>query len=68
MNEVNEINSVSDDNKTEERKVEHKTSYNQDIQGEMLYGEVCSHCGSDRLMRNGTCKVCLDCGTTTGCS
>ena len=35
---------------------------------EKIYGEACSNCGSDRLVRNGTCKVCLDCGTTTGCS
>ena len=35
---------------------------------EHVYGEICSSCGSDRLVRNGTCKVCLDCGTTTGCS
>lgn len=38
------------------------------IQGERLYSETCSHCSSTRLVRNGTCKVCLDCGTTTGCS
>lgn len=72
MNEVNGVNSVSSkvDSKVDSKlKVEEKNNnYNQDIQGEMLYGEVCSHCGSDRLMRNGTCKVCLDCGTTTGCS
>jgi ribonucleoside-diphosphate reductase alpha chain len=37
-------------------------------QGERLYGEVCPSCGSDRMVRNGTCKVCLDCGSTTGCS
>ena len=43
-------------------------SYNKDITGEVLYGEICSHCGSDRMMQNGTCKLCLDCGTTTGCS
>lgn len=35
---------------------------------EVLYGEICSNCGSDRMIRNGTCKVCRDCGTTTGCS
>ncbi len=35
---------------------------------EKIYGEVCSNCGSDNLVRNGTCKVCADCGTTTGCS
>ncbi|MCB6569583.1 vitamin B12-dependent ribonucleotide reductase [Eubacterium limosum] len=39
-----------------------------EIEGEKLYGEVCSQCGSDRMVRNGTCKVCMDCGTTTGCS
>ena len=38
------------------------------IQGERLYSETCSLCSSSRLVRNGTCKVCLDCGTTTGCS
>jgi ribonucleoside-diphosphate reductase alpha chain len=42
--------------------------YHSDIEGETLYGESCSHCGSDRMIRNGTCKICLDCGTTTGCS
>lgn len=36
--------------------------------GERIYGESCSHCGSTRMVKNGTCKVCLDCGSTTGCS
>lgn len=36
--------------------------------GEKLYDSVCSNCSSTRMVRNGTCKVCLDCGTTTGCS
>ncbi|MDY2777380.1 MAG: vitamin B12-dependent ribonucleotide reductase [Collinsella sp.] len=37
--------------------------------GERLFdGSTCSNCGSSRLVQNGTCKVCLDCGTTTGCS
>lgn len=36
--------------------------------GEKLYGSVCSNCSSTRMVMNGTCKVCLDCGTTTGCS
>ncbi|MBN1624719.1 MAG: vitamin B12-dependent ribonucleotide reductase, partial [Clostridia bacterium] len=35
---------------------------------EKVYGEICSHCGSDNLIRNGNCKICQDCGTTTGCS
>lgn len=38
------------------------------VTGERLYSEVCSSCASTRLVRNGTCKVCMDCGTTTGCS
>ncbi len=37
--------------------------------GEKLYdGSTCSNCSSTRMVMNGTCKVCLDCGTTTGCS
>lgn len=36
--------------------------------GEKLYDAVCPHCSSARMVRNGTCKVCLDCGATTGCS
>lgn len=35
---------------------------------EKIYGEVCPSCKSDKLVKNGTCKVCMDCGTTTGCS
>ena len=39
------------------------------VQGERLYdGSTCPTCSSTRMVRNGTCKVCLDCGTTTGCS
>ena len=39
------------------------------IHGERLYdGSVCPNCGSSRMVQNGTCKVCMDCGTTTGCS
>jgi len=33
-----------------------------------LYGETCPSCKSERLVKNGTCKVCIECGTTTGCS
>lgn len=37
--------------------------------GEKLYdGSTCSNCSSTRMVQNGTCKVCLDCGSTTGCS
>jgi ribonucleoside-diphosphate reductase alpha chain len=31
-------------------------------------GEMCGSCGSSRVKRNGTCTVCEDCGTTSGCS
>ncbi len=36
--------------------------------GEKIYDSVCPTCFSTRMVKNGTCKVCLDCGTTTGCS
>ena len=38
------------------------------IEGERIYSEICSNCSSTHLVKNGTCKVCQDCGTTTGCS
>lgn len=31
-------------------------------------GEQCSNCSSMRMKRNGSCIVCEDCGSTTGCS
>lgn len=31
-------------------------------------GEQCNSCGSLRVKRNGSCTVCEDCGTTSGCS
>lgn len=31
-------------------------------------GEQCENCGSIRVKRNGSCTVCEDCGTTSGCS
>ena len=34
---------------------------------EKVYGECCSVCGSDNLIKSGTCKTCLNCGSTTGC-
>ena len=36
--------------------------------GERVYGATCKSCSSTRMVKNGTCMVCLDCGTTTGCS
>ncbi len=31
-------------------------------------GEQCVSCGSIRVKRNGSCTVCEDCGSTSGCS
>ena len=31
-------------------------------------GDACSGCGSMKMKRNGSCMVCIECGTTTGCS
>lgn len=39
-----------------------------EVQGEKVYGSTCPNCSSTRMIRNGTCLVCLDCGSTTGCS
>lgn len=31
-------------------------------------GEMCGTCGGMNVRKNGSCSVCEDCGTTTGCS
>ncbi len=31
-------------------------------------GDTCTNCGSMKMKRNGSCMVCIECGTTTGCS
>jgi len=31
-------------------------------------GEVCKQCGSMKIIKSGSCSVCSDCGSTTGCS
>ncbi len=58
---TNAENELSTTNMSNENK---KTS----TEGERIYSETCSSCSSTRLVKNGTCKVCQDCGTTTGCS
>ncbi len=35
---------------------------------DFLHGEVCPNCKGTKMVKNGTCKVCTECGTTTGCS
>ena len=47
----------------------HESAREAATHGTRLYdGSVCPTCSSTRMVQNGTCKVCLDCGTTTGCS
>src|SRR5205809_5440963 len=36
--------------------------------GNMFMYIVCSHCGSDKVIRAGACGVCTQCGTSQGCS
>ena len=31
-------------------------------------GNFCSDCGGAKMVRTGTCEMCLDCGSTSGCS
>ena len=31
-------------------------------------GDVCFKCGGAKMVRNGSCLLCVDCGETTGCS
>ena len=45
-----------------------KQNESHNVTGERVYGSTCPTCSSTRMIRNGTCKVCLDCGSTTGCS
>ncbi|MDI9497373.1 MAG: vitamin B12-dependent ribonucleotide reductase [Bacillota bacterium] len=47
----------------------HESAREAALHGERVYdGSTCPTCSSTRMVQNGTCKVCLDCGTTTGCS
>jgi len=40
----------------------------QEALGNMFMDIVCSHCGSDKVIRAGACGVCTECGTSQGCS
>lgn len=35
---------------------------------ERIFDRICSHCSSNKMFKNGTCYVCSNCGSTTGCS
>lgn len=37
-------------------------------EGQQVYGQTCPSCSSDKMKKNGTCYVCMNCGSTTGCS
>ena len=37
-------------------------------ENDYIHGEVCHNCHGSKMVKNGTCKVCSECGTTTGCS
>lgn len=34
----------------------------------LVYGETCHYCGSDKMVKTGTCLTCTLCGANTGCS
>ena len=40
----------------------------QEALGNLFMDIVCSHCGSDKVIRAGACGVCTECGTSQGCS
>src|SRR5690348_2124339 len=40
----------------------------QEALGNMFMDIVCTHCGSDKVIRAGACGVCTECGTSQGCS
>jgi ribonucleoside-diphosphate reductase alpha chain len=45
-----------------------KTTASDDAKRQGFTGEACGQCGSMKVKQNGTCHLCIDCGTTTGCS
>lgn len=38
------------------------------VEGVKVYGKVCSECGSNHIVKAGTCYYCADCGSSSGCS
>ncbi len=57
--QVNEIKNSQKDSKTESVVLARSKGYT---------GESCRECGSMKVRRNGTCTLCEDCGSTSGCS
>jgi ribonucleoside-diphosphate reductase alpha chain len=54
--------------RTTEQEVSSVTETFQDARALGFTGDACGSCGSMKVKRNGTCTLCLDCGTTSGCS
>jgi len=50
------------------KKVTKKLSKVDEARAKGYTGNQCSSCGSVRVKQNGTCTLCLDCGSTSGCS
>ena len=59
---------VAGDKKEEKEEVKQVELDINDEDVQRVYGEVCPVCNSSQLFTNGTCKVCKECGSTTGCS
>ncbi|GAA0739480.1 vitamin B12-dependent ribonucleotide reductase [Clostridium oceanicum] len=69
----NDLNSKTYNNKintthNKEQLKDYSKNLNPSSNGEKLYGESCPFCSGNNMVKNGTCKVCMDCGSTTGCS
>lgn len=62
------INSASPKTNKEELTIKQEIVLNTIEDAPRVYGKVCSSCSSTKLVKNGTCFVCTECGTTTGCS
>ncbi len=53
---------------TTAKKVDTRSTIISNAKQQGYTGESCSQCASMKVKQNGSCSVCLDCGTTTGCS
>lgn len=49
-------------------KIDEQASKQKEARAKGFTGDQCGGCGSMRVKRNGTCTLCLDCGSTSGCS
>lgn len=60
------MNNTHEEKERQEKK-QPKFNHNQ-LNSQGYTGEKCRNCGSMRVRQNGTCSMCEECGTTTGCS